>query len=97
MKLMLCNLCLDIVKLHTSERHCNCATCFGKYEEDGITVQVRPKKHVIMLGFDNNSFVTAIQRDRANRMLGKTKELGERETFDAFIIPQGVETVKFIS
>ncbi len=83
MKLILCTNCQDVVRLMPEEeRFCKCGMCSGKYDDEGIYAWYTGK-YCVPIGFDNESFLKAIQRQ---------PEDGKGYRFEAFVIPMDSET-----
>lgn len=81
MKLLLCPVCQDVVKLTQTGRYCQCGQSWGRYLDD---VAAEISGQGIPLGFANSSLVSALQR-RPDEGLGAT--------FTAFVIARYCETV----
>ena len=85
MKLLYCNSCRDIVKLHRTTRTCHCGATGGHYKQDGLNaIYYGP---AIPLGFANSSFTEA--RDTQ-------PEFGMGTTFTAFVIPKVCPTMELV-
>lgn len=84
MKLILCPLCWDVIKLSTKGlRRCECGKASGQYEKDGLNATISGT--AIPLGFANPSLGKALQNRPEN---------GLGQTFEAFVIPKTCPTVK---
>ena len=85
MKLLYCNSCRDIVKLHRTTRTCHCGATGGHYKQDGLNaIYYGP---AIPLGFANSSFTEA--RDTQ-------PEFGMGTAFTAFVIPKVCPTMELV-
>ena len=85
MKLLYCNSCRDIVKLHRTTTTCHCGESGGHYKQDGLNaIYYGP---AIPLGFANSSFTEA--RDTQ-------PEFGMGTTFTAFVIPKVCPTMELV-
>ena len=85
MKLLYCNSCRDIIKLHRTTRTCHCGESGGHYKQDGLNaIYYGP---AIPLGFANSSFTEA--RDTQ-------PEFGMGTTFTAFVIPKVCPTMELV-
>ena len=82
MKLILCELCLDVVCLRETERTCFCGESKGKYI-DGLNAEIQGA--CLPLGINNLSLIQAI-KERPNDGLGSR--------FEAFVIPRTCHTIK---
>ena len=66
MKFIFCDECKDIVHMYPKEiKECVCGKYCGKYLDDFITIVVNGKP--LIVGIDNNSFKTAIDRAEYTR------------------------------
>ena len=60
MKLLICRLCSDVVKLHFSKTFCECGASWGRYtDDDGIQAEVHGE-YAFILGLDNFSLERAL-------------------------------------
>ena len=85
MKLLYCNTCRDIVKLHRTTRTCQCGATGGHYKQDGLNaIYYGP---AIPLGFANNSFHEA---------LDSQPDYGMGTNYSAFVIPKVCPTMVHI-
>nr|WP_199048069.1 hypothetical protein [Dyella sp. ASV24] len=85
MKLILCPMCEDVVKLNLSGRFCDCGQSWGRYMDDGINAEIAGD--AIPIGFANSELRTALtNRPRS----------GMGCTFSAFVIPEICDTVRVI-
>ena len=85
MKLLFCNSCRDIVKLHRTTRTCHCGESGGHYKEDGLNaIYYGP---AVPLGFANSSFINALESQ---------PEFGMGTTFTAFVIPKVCPTMELV-
>ena len=85
MKLLYCNSCRDIVKLHRTTRTCHCGESGGHYKQDGLhAIYYGP---AIPLGFANSSFTEACDTQ---------PEFGMGTTFTAFVIPKVCPTMEHV-
>jgi len=86
MKLIYCNNCKDIIRLHKTTTDCLCGESGGHYKEDGSL-------HAIIygnckpLGFDSNEFKNAI---------ASQPEYGEGRKYTAYVIPRNSPTVEHV-
>lgn len=85
MKLIFCQNCHDVFKLHSDFKTCLCSASGGRYIDDLNAVITGEG---IPLGFDNNDFVKALKTYKEV----KIKDKGF--VFKAFIIPDNAKTVK---
>lgn len=82
MKLLLCTVCQDVVRMIKEEvRSCKCGKCSGQYTDD-INAWYKGES-AVPLGFDNFSLVKA---------LFNQPEEGMGERFTAFVIPKQCPT-----
>ena len=85
MKLLFCNSCRDIVKLHRTTRTCHCGESGGHYKQDGLNaIYYGP---AIPLGFANSSFTEACDTQ---------PEFGMGTAFTAFVIPKVCPTMEHV-
>lgn len=82
MKLLYCPRCGDLVRLTVSTRCCRCGECSGRYLDD-INVEI---VEGTVLGFDNLSFWTAVQK--------QNEPANNGHEFTAFVIPPNASSVK---
>ena len=86
MKLVLCTICGDVVRLVEEEtRICQCGACGGKYI-DPLNAWYTGH-NAIPLGIANSSLQEAVFNQPNS---------GEGETFEAFVIPKDCKTFKKI-
>ena len=78
MKLLLCLVCQDIIRLQREIRQCKCGLVEGHYLADGINAEYSGD-NAIPIGFANISFVKAINSQPEN---------GPGREFTAFVIPK---------
>lgn len=85
MKLLLCLICEDVIRLPSDKQEisCNCGETKGKYL-DSLNAEYSGK-NAIPLGFDNSSLVRAVQRQ---------PESGIGYRFEAFVIPRTCDTFR---
>ena len=85
MKLLYCNSCRDIIKLHRTTRTCHCGESGGHYKQDGLNaIYYGP---AIPLGFANSSF-----RDARDNQ----PEFGMGTVYNAFVIPKVCPTMEHV-
>lgn len=85
MKLLYCNNCQDVFRLHKTTRTCHCGSTGGHYKSDGLNaIYYGP---AVPLGFTNTSFVAAIRNQ---------PEWGKGEPFTAFVIPKVCPTMELV-
>jgi hypothetical protein len=58
-KLLICTKCGQIFNLEFHVKYCGCGQTFGKYLEDGDSVEISPK--AVCLGVDNKQLISAIK------------------------------------
>lgn len=93
MKLILCRYCHDVYKLtKLGVRTCACERTQGNYLPDGLHAEVSNNEYTVVLGFHNGTLVKAL--DQYNN--DPVTEDGMGYNFTAFVIPDGVPTVKRI-
>ena len=86
MKLIYCNNCQDILRLHKTTSSCLCGDSGGHYQEDGFNVVIYgPCKP---LGFKNDEFNTALENQ---------PEYGNGREFTSFVIPVACPTVEHVN
>lgn len=81
MKLLKCNLCLDIIKLTLQKRTCTCTCTCG--ESGGKYVDSLNAVDAVPIGFHNSSFSDAVAQQ---------PEVGWGRDFKAFVIPKVCDT-----
>ncbi len=82
MKLLLCKICEDIVKLDLTTRSCHCGATGGHYQVDKLNaVYYGP---AVPVGFSNPEFRKALREQ---------PEYGMGKTFVAFVIPKVCPTM----
>jgi len=82
MKLLLCKICEDIVKLDLTTRTCHCGATGGHYKEDKLNaVYYGP---AVPVGFSNPEFRKALREQ---------PEYGNGINFTAFVIPKVCPTM----
>lgn len=86
MKLVLCKICQDIVRLQNEPRQCKCCESGGYYLDDIQAVYWG--KDAAPLGFNNMTLVDAIHRQPNGPGVGAT--------FVAFVIPRTCDTFKLV-
>ena len=84
MKLILCPLCQDVVRLRSELRRCECGTCWGRYLDD-LKAEISEK--AIPLGFNNTALRNAVMNQ---------PQKGQGKGFGAFVIPKECSTVKVV-
>jgi hypothetical protein len=85
MKLLYCNSCRDIIKLHRTTRTCHCGESGGHYKQDGLNaIYYGP---AIPLGFANGSFHEALDNQ---------PEFGMGTVYNAFVIPKVCPTMELV-
>lgn len=85
MKLILCPVCEDVIKLNAAGRSCECGRSWGKYLADGLTAEIGGE--AIPIGFANSELRVA---------LAKRPKEGMGYPFSAFVIPVHCETVRVV-
>lgn len=83
MKLILCPVCHDIVRLTHKKRYCVCNSSWGYYEDDGLNAVYGGSSKP--LGLLNKSLYQALMNQ---------PEEGAGECFEAFVIPKSCPTFK---
>lgn len=87
MKLLFCRHCEDIYRLYPSGEEftfCRCGRTGGRYIDNKKAEYFNKEENMaVPLGFDNYSFLFAINHQRYE---------GEGNTFKAFVIPKTAET-----
>ena len=85
MKLLYCNNCRDVFRLHKTTSSCRCSDSGGHYKTDGLNaIYYGP---AVPLGFTNGSFNYARERQ---------PEWGKGEPFTAFVIPKVCPTMELV-
>jgi len=85
MKLLYCPKCHDVFNLEIGVgKTCSCKASGGFYHEDGLHAEYFGG---ISLGFENVSFLEAVQRQ---------PKKGRGKKFTAFVIPQECETMIYV-
>jgi len=85
MKLLLCPICEDVVKLGRGIwRRCRCGKSAGRYLDDGIHAELTGS--AIPIGFDSTTLA---------RALGNRPEEGMGKRFDAFVIANKCDTISY--
>lgn len=85
MKLVLCRVCQDVVRLFDEPRWCKCGECGGQYvDEDGLNA-LYWGRDAVPLGFSNPTLAEAVHRQPAG---------GMGEKFVAFVIPKRCDTFR---
>jgi hypothetical protein len=81
MKLIYCINCHDVIALYAKKRKCICGLSWGHYVDNINAVISGP---VIPLGFENTSFMEALQNQ---------PKKGMGVEFRAFVIPEEVPSI----
>ena len=85
MKLLLCKICEDIVKLDLTTRTCHCGATGGNYKEDKLNaIYYGP---AVPVGFHNSEFRNALKEQ---------PEYGKGKVYTSFIIPKVCPTMVYI-
>lgn len=85
MKLILCPLCEDVIKLNRAGRFCECGRSWGRYLNDGVSAEIGGE--AVPLGFVNSELRIAL----ANR-----PKAGMGHAFTAFVIPVRCDTIQVV-
>lgn len=85
MKLLYCNTCKDIVKLHRTTRTCHCGATGGHYKEDGLNAIYHGP--AVPVGFANTEFRNALREQ---------PEYGKGRVYTSFVIPKVCPTMVHI-
>ena len=85
MKLIYCNFCRDVIRLHKTTRTCQCGASGGNYREDGLNAVIHGNCQPI--GIHNSSFMEAREQQ---------PEYGKGTEFTAFVIPKVCPTVNHV-
>lgn len=86
MKLIYCNNCQDILRLHKTTSSCLCGESGGHYQEDGFNVIIYGPS--IPLGFKNDEFNTALDNQ---------PKFGSGREFTSYVIPVACPTVEHVN
>lgn len=81
-KLFLCLLCHDVVRMTKEPRSCSCGHTQGRYVDD---LNAELTEGAIPIGFNSQSLADAIKLQ---------PDSGSGERFDAFVIPKDVPSIK---
>jgi hypothetical protein len=85
MKLLLCGICQDVVKIGTKEkRFCMCKESWCRTVDDDKQVEVSDHPNAIVLGVDNRTLKTAVVVKHIHK---------KGIEFDAFVITDDCEAV----
>lgn len=93
MKLLLCDLCNDVVKLSIAPRSCTCGRVHGHYLANGINAVVSP--YAIVVGISNDTMRAAITAFR-NAQDGSRADSGHR-TLAAWVMGKDAPNVQWES
>ena len=85
MKLVLCKVCQDVVRLLKHKRYCDCGSAGGWYSEDGLYAFYFG--FGIPIGFNNFELVMAVRNQ---------PETGMGKDFGAFVIPKQCATFTYL-